>query len=954
MLRLARVLPWPALLLWPVWAAAAGGAWAPYDSLLSREATGAAALVGEHADQDGRGVVIAVLDTGVDGTVPGLRAADGAPRRLLAARDFSGEGDVALSLARLERQPGDQVRLIAASVTLTAKATAVAGAVDDEIWIGTLEEHRFAGTRTPDANGNGRRDDTFHFVALRDRDVPGQAGWRVLVDVHGDGVVDDVVVRPFEVRGDVLTLVAPGASPDTPPLPLSLHVRPSGPTLEVHMPSGAHGTHVAGIAAGARTMGREGFDGVAPGAALLSLKIGHNALSGGASTTEAKRGALAYAARWSRLHDVPVVANISYGIGSETEGRHEIEAYVDDLLVRHPKLTVVISGGNEGPGLSTIGTPAGARLAITAAAGYTPAQTGPLLGRERAKGDVRPFYFSSRGGELAKPDLLAPGIAWAAVPDYEGAPIKAGTSMAAPLTSGLAALLWSRAVARGDADKIHHGDVKAALLATARRVDEEAFATQGAGVPRVDKAARWLDERAADGRRRPLALAVAIDDRRRPDQPGSALFWRLAAAPDPRDPLTLRVQAILPGWWGAEERARYFSRLRLVDTPRWLEVSRGDAALRGEGPATFTLRLLPDRLPKGAGLVEAVARIRSDDGLAAAVPLGWIRAHGAPGGEPLLDEAVAPAAVARRFLQVADGQTDLEITVEASAREANATGRFYLYLYDPDGRPYEPYTATLDLPTRRRASLPVPAAALVGGLWEVDVYGHHRNAAPVRVRVLARGSSATPVVVEDATRDGDGPLEVTLALRSRGAEARWLQAAGEIGGVLQDDSVTAPGDRLQWDFVTLAAGREASLRLELDASTWARVTDVAVRIFGPDGGAPVRSGAMGQRVERFRFTPKVVGDHRVEMIFGLTREDDRPVSADYELRLPFGAPLPLQLAQGGLDVPLYPGVARELLFRTTGPPPAPGYINLLYGEIRLTDRPSGAVWHRVQLRVPAQ
>ena len=66
-----------------------------------------------------------------------------------------------------------------------------------------------------------------------------------------------------------------------------------------------------------------------------------------------------------------------------------------------------------------------------------PARTG-------ARRDDQLAYFSSRGGELAKPEIVTPGVAYSSVPRWNtGQEIAQGTSMASPHAAGLAALLVS-------------------------------------------------------------------------------------------------------------------------------------------------------------------------------------------------------------------------------------------------------------------------------------------------------------------------------------------------------------------------------------------------------------------------------------------------------------------------------------------------------------------------------
>jgi tripeptidyl-peptidase II len=925
-----------------------------YSDLLSLDVTGAAAFVRAHPESDGRGVVVAVLDTGVDPTLPGLRTTSEGKPKVIAARDFSGEGDVKLEELPVSRTGKGWETEIDGRKILVPKGS-VSSVVSDRIWGAVVSEGLFAGTASPDVNGNGGTEDRFDFLVLRDKDLPGAAGWLVLVDSDANGEVDGKGVRPFEVGREVLYLSPARAKAKTPRLPITVHVRSEGPHLELHSPAGSHGTHVAAIAAGYGILGRKGFNGVAPGASIISLKIGHNALAGGATTSDSMRRALEHAAWYSRVHKVPVVANVSYGIGSETEGSHEIETFLDELLARTPSLSVVVSAGNEGPGLSTVGQPAGARLATTLGAGFTGRQAGPLLGHAR-DGGVRPFFFTSRGGELAKPELLAPGIALASVPDYDPYPVKAGTSMASPLVAGLSALLWSYAGEEGFAKKITHGEVKSALMLSAEPIKDTLHATQGVGVPYVVKAADLLEERSRGAGKRPLGLAVEVDDRRHPGRPAQAVYWRLAADPDPRDALQVKVRAILPAWWSAETKARYFSRLKLRGLPRWASASRSSAALKGGEAASFALRLLKDRVPRNAkGEGEALAWLETDDGMKVPFLLLWVRPHARVSGN-LVKGPVAPLEVLRRYVEVPAAASSVAFVAELEQPKkggAQGSGVVYLLLHDPEGRGVEHRSHRLRWPDSPRARLEIPADDLLPGIWELDLYGHHRNPGSLQVRVDLEISRAEPVLLEDAIRDGDGPLELSFDLRSAEQEPRWLSLGGRVEGVLREDHLSDTGDRLTWSFNTISK-RPVRLRVDLDEATWSRVTDVAVRITGPGGGEPVLSDAMSQRLTTFVFHPGAVGEHKLVMDFGLTVKDEREVSGAVALYLPFAADLPLSLTGSALDAPLYPGVSREITVRTTGAPQAPGDIGLLYGEIQLEDRSTGRPWHRIEIKVPAQ
>src|SRR5690606_33372442 len=216
----------------------------------------------------------------------------------------------------------------------------------------------------------------------------------------------------------------------------------------------------------------------------------------------------------------PLVLNLSFGVGNEHEGAARIDALIDSVLAANPSVVLTISAGNDGPGLSTIGFPGSASRAISVGAtfpGVFAAAPGAPAPRDRVA------YFSARGGEIARPDLVTPGVAYSTVPLWNaGQEHAGGTSMSAPHAAGLAARLLSGLAHEGR--PIRGADVRAALMATARP-DRSPIVSQGAGLPDLPAAWRWL----VAGRRAPDVTARAVGGA------DAAVMASLAAdAPAPR------------------------------------------------------------------------------------------------------------------------------------------------------------------------------------------------------------------------------------------------------------------------------------------------------------------------------------------------------------------------------------------------------------------------------------
>src|SRR5205809_348317 len=424
-----------------------------------------------------RGVVIGILDTGVDPGVDGLIVTSTGAPKLLDVRDFSGEGVVRLTPVT---PTGD------GTVAVAGRALAGAGRIGRLMtattWsAGVLAERPLGKVPGADLNGDGTNSDAFPVIVVKATD-----GWVAFIDTNLDGSFEDEM--PLHDYRQGRETIALGTKPIT--LAANFGESSGVPTLAFVFDNNAHGTHVAGIAAGHTLFNVAGFDGVAPGAQLLGLKIANDA-RGGISMTGSIQHAMEYAARYAEQRHLPLVLNLSWGIGNEPGERAVIDSIVNAFLVAHPEVVFTISAGNDGPGLSTVGLPGSADLAVSVGAAlpgiYVPLEQD---GAPPVAGDFV-GSFSGRGGRFGKPDLLAPGWAFSTVPSFDtGNEIKAGTSMSAPYVAGLAACLMSALVQEGR--KPDGADVSAALRVGAAGLPDASALDQGAGVPQLERAYRWL------------------------------------------------------------------------------------------------------------------------------------------------------------------------------------------------------------------------------------------------------------------------------------------------------------------------------------------------------------------------------------------------------------------------------------------------------------------------------
>jgi serine protease AprX len=257
-----------------------------------------------------------------------------------------------------------------------------------------------------------------------------------------------------------------------------------------HQDTYGHGTHLAGIIAGAPAADGSGFGGVAPGATLTSVKVG---AAGGIADV----GQVIAAIDWVVAHrdddpDRPIrVLNLAYGTDGTQDYRIDPLTHAVENAWR-AGIVVVVAAGNGGRAAPRLANPAYDPyvLAVGAADPHGTTRTG----------DDTVTDFSSRGDAARRVDLVAPGRSIVSLRDpgsyvdemYPDARVGArytkgsGTSQAAAVVSGAVALLLQRRPG------LTPDQVKGLLTGTAAHLPHADEAGRGAGGLDVYRASRTV------------------------------------------------------------------------------------------------------------------------------------------------------------------------------------------------------------------------------------------------------------------------------------------------------------------------------------------------------------------------------------------------------------------------------------------------------------------------------
>jgi tripeptidyl-peptidase II len=754
--------------------------------------TGVEKFLRQHPNDDGRGVIIGILDTGIDPGIPGLlKTSTGAPK-IIDLRDFSDEGEVPLQRVT---PVGDSVQV--AGRWLRGFGRVASLNTTGPYYGGSLRELPLGLPPASDLNGNGRDSDTLALVVTRATD-----GWVLLADTDGDGSLSgERPVHDYLTAREIFGWSARGRPPRA-NLAANFSTVSGEPRLDLVFDLSSHGSHVSGIAAGNDLYGIPGFHGVAPGAQLLGLKIANSA-EGDISTTGSMLRAIDYAIRFAEARRMPLVLNLSFGVGNEIEGTARIDDIVDSVLAARPSLVFTIAAANDGPGLSTVGFPGSARRSISIGAtlpsSFLPPD--PTSGSR----DDQLAYFSSRGGELAKPDLVTPGVAFSTVPRWStGQEIEQGTSMAAPHAAGLVALLVS-----GLAEEkrpIQGLTIKQALMVTARPLPGATFVDEGTGIPDLEQAYAWLR-----GNRRIPEIGVralgeqgwrtaGFHERKAGDSTWVQRFELVRPATAPKVVYTLRTDV---PWASPPQRVT-------LSGPRITVSIRYDlSGLRAPGAYTGTVT--------GWGadsLAGPLFRLVST--VVAPEPV-------TSGTRELRSATKVPVGSQVRTFFRADSARPFELRMSGASMGQKGLA----FLHEPGGMPYRDESARSIGAADREAVYQVDGRDVVPGAYEAVAVAPTTQPLAVNVRVIQ-----SPLLLR-LGRDKAGAL-ATLSNVSRVPVN--AQVAMLLGGGERVETVVARGSAARRiPFVAPAWARAVVVDVTMDRPQWSRFTDFGVTLFDSTG-----------------------------------------------------------------------------------------------------------------------
>ncbi|MCK5075869.1 MAG: S8 family serine peptidase [Calditrichia bacterium] len=867
---------------------------------LSTTTTGVEQFIKKYPQYDGRGALVVIVDSGVDMGVEGLLKTSEDKLKVIDVMDFTSQGDLYFSEISFDTTENNKTILSVNGYSIYGYDKLLVYPKDSVFYGGTIRESSQKGSYLNDLNEDGDNDDLFAFVVFKIVSDEKEEKEKVVafIDLNGDHHIDDEkMLLDYAEKPEFFYFRNLDLKEKTSLSTFALKILWDEFKIVLHTDDNAHGTHVAGISTGYMINGQHGYNGIAPGAQVISCKIGDNRKSGGASPTGAMVKAFEYGIKKAKELNMPVVFNLSYGIGSEWEGHAEMESYLNNLFEQNRDVVVCTSAGNSGPGISSSGLPSSARGVIATGAVMTKENAESVYGAHIKEDKI--FYFSARGATVMKPDVISPGAALSTVPKFSYDGNMWGTSQASPQTAGVVALLMS-AIKQENLPLIN-SLIKRAVINSGKQMEGYKLVEQGGGIPQVE-AAFNIYKKLIERKKKalPIDFIVTVDNPAERDGMAQAFLWRSGSEiEEDMQIINFNIEPIFEEYPDIRKKTSYEA-YNIYSSEPWISPVKSQTYYKNFKSMNIPVKI-NNKYLKEEGLYS---------GKIYAIPKGKSNRK-----ENIVFEGWITIVIPEKF----SAKNDFHITRMEKNNKAGNLHRYYIqitsetehlllklksagkytydriYLYDPEGRKI--YTSSTVNPDNKDISSSISKPDLINGVYEIVVYTMYSAKKNTSYELDIYGMPiglASPNTSLNYTENNKPGGELKIV--NNGDNLVEVDFSGKLYGIFKTKKLKVKSsDFSSYDLNIPDNINRISIKYTLPVEDYLKMTDVSIQVLNEVGDIILNSG-LNYHSSTFTFTVKPGKTYYLETTAGFAKEEQVNSAWEYDLKLYYYYKKPIKIS----------------------------------------------------------
>ncbi|MBD3224488.1 MAG: S8 family serine peptidase, partial [Caldithrix sp.] len=550
--------------------------------------------------------------------------------------------------------------------------------------------------------------------------------------------------------------------------------------------------------------------------------------------------------------------------------------------------------------------------------------------------------FSSRGGEVNKPDIITPGAAASTVPPFSSRDVMGGTSMASPQAAGAMALLMSAAYQNEPAMPIHGPTIKKAIKNSAEPLPAYLPIDQGSGVINVVKAFEFYTsfvER--DDHKKVTAYDIRTESPAYESGSGSTAYWRFGNYfPHVLDQQRFYVNPVFAKNMQPDDINNFYRAYELDTNVDWIKLEKKNTYIKGEGPASIDIYFDKSKLDNPGlynGKVYAYRKGNVFSGndkkdiefelmCTVIVPLQFNDANNYRWSSDAI--RLNPGEIKRIYFDIPYKASAANINLQAVPGEYT---RLQGYLFDPDGREWED-GLIIESDKQLTDKVQLNYQDMAPGTWELVLYASFTNEKTVSgtAQILFSGLDASPKTINYVTYQNGSKPEGSLKVINRYNDKMEARVSGDIHGFQRERYIQDNTEKYEYMFDVSEDFDKVQFTIELKPNIFNYFTDFAINLLDTEGKALLADG-MSYHKKTITFIPPASGSYILQLVPAFATHEAKAWSASLTESYYLFSEINID---GGI-YSFYPDVVKNIEFTIEGVLPVAPEDYYVFGELWL-------------------